>query len=63
MVVRIEKEYLEKQYKQAVLELKCAHSEEEQWQARKVMAGLERTAMEEFGFEYADGLHDLMIGG
>lgn len=53
------KEYLERTYKQAVLEYRCAHNEDEQWQARKEMARLEQIAMQEFGFEYADALQTL----
>mgnify|MGYP000280849353 CR=1 FL=1 len=45
------RDYLDEQYKIAVLDYKCAHSEDEQWQARK------RTASELYGFKYADELH------
>ena len=50
----ISKQYIEREYKQAVLEFKCAHTEDDQWDARKTMARLEQIAMQEFGFEYAD---------
>lgn len=55
----ISKQYIEKEYKQAVLEFKCAHTEDDQWDARKTMARLEQIAMQEFGFEYADSLQAL----
>ena len=50
----ITKEYIEREYKQALLEFKCAHTEDEQWEVRKTMARLEQIAMQEFGFDYAD---------
>lgn len=34
-----------------------AHTEDEQWNARKRMAQVERTASELYGFAYADQLH------
>lgn len=56
------KEYIENQYHQAVLEFKTAKSEDEQWQARNTMARLEQIAMQEFGFQYADELHEKELG-
>lgn len=47
----MDKEYLKKQYHQAMLELKTAHNENAQWQARENMARIERTAIELFGEE------------
>lgn len=55
----ISEKYIEREYKQAVLEFKCAHTDEEQWQARKSMAKLEQIAMQEFGFGYADELEKI----
>lgn len=52
------KEYLENEYKIAVLDFKLARSEDEQWQARKTMAKIECLAMEIYGFKYADELHN-----
>ena len=49
--------YLDEQYRLAVLDFQTAHSEDEQWSARKRMAQTERTAAELYGFEYADSLH------
>ena len=55
----VTKEYIEREYKLAVLEYKTAHTEDEQWSARKTMARLEQIASQEYGFEYADELHKL----
>lgn len=54
----MDREYLEREYAQASLEFAAAGSEADQWQARKVMAGIERTAAELFGFDFADSLHE-----
>lgn len=51
------KEYLDEQYKLAVMDYQTAHSESEQWDARKRMAQVERTASELYGFDFADQLH------
>ena len=51
------REYLQEQYRLAVLDFKCAANEDEQWQARKTMARLEQIAAQLHGFEYADKLH------
>ena len=40
------KSYLDEQYKLAVLDFQTAHTEDEQWNARKRMAQVERTASE-----------------
>lgn len=56
------KMYLDEQYKVAVLDFKCANSEDEQWDARKRVANVERTASELYGFEYADELHRKYLG-
>jgi vacuolar-type H+-ATPase subunit E/Vma4 len=50
----MDKEYLRKQYHQAMLEYKTAISEDAQWKARKQMARIERTAIELFGDEFLD---------
>jgi hypothetical protein len=50
----MDKEYLRKQYHQANLEFRTAISEDAQWKYRKVMAGLERTALELFGEEFVN---------
>lgn len=48
----MDKEYLRKQYHQAMLEFETAISEDAQWKYRKVMAELERTAIELFGEDF-----------
>lgn len=53
----MDKDYLDRQYRQAVLEYRAAKNPADQWQARQMMARLERTAAELFGFEFADDLH------
>lgn len=56
------RDYLDEQYKIAVLDYKCARNEDEQWDARKRMAQTERTASELYGFDYADQLHRKYLG-
>lgn len=53
----MDRDYLDRQYRQAVLEYRTARTEDEQWRARKTMARLERTAAELYGYDYADQLH------
>lgn len=48
----MDKEYLRKQYYQAILEFRAAHNEDDQWNARKQMARIERTAIELFGDDF-----------
>lgn len=55
----LSKEYLEREYKQAILEYKAAINEDVKWVARKTMANLEACAMEMYSFTYADKLHEL----
>lgn len=50
----MDKEYLRKQYHQAMLEFETAISEDAQWKARKQMARIERTAIELFGDEFVN---------
>lgn len=54
--MNISKNYIEREYKQAILEYKCAANEDERWELRKRMARLEQISMQEYGFEYADEL-------
>lgn len=53
------REYIAQQYRQAWIEYRTAHTEDEQWVARKSMARLERMAAEMYGFEFSDSLHQL----
>lgn len=50
------------QDKLAYLDYKTAHTEDEQWDARKRMAQTERTASELYGFSFADQLHRKYLG-
>ncbi len=59
MTIKLSKEYLEQHYKLAVSNYQLAHNEEEQWQARSIMANLEHCASEMYGFDYADTLAKL----
>lgn len=55
------KNYLDEQYRLAALDYRTAHTDEEQWNARKRMAQTERTASELYGFEFADSLHEKYV--
>ena len=55
----MDKLYIEREYRQAVSDFKCAHTEDEQWMCRSTMARLQNIAMQLFGFEYADSLTEL----
>lgn len=55
----MDKLYIEREYKQAVSDFKCSHTEDEQWKCRATMARLQNIAMQLFGFEYADSLAEL----
>lgn len=50
----MDKEYIQRLYKQAIMDFKFAHTEDEQWAARTDMAKLERFAIEQFGHEYVE---------
>lgn len=52
----MDKDYIERCYRQAILEFQCANTEDDQWEARKTMARLEAIAAQEHGFAYADSL-------
>nr|WP_294678909.1 hypothetical protein [uncultured Blautia sp.] len=56
------KDYLDEQYKLAVLDFRMAHNEDEQWNARKRIAKIELTASELYGFDYSDQLHQKYLG-
>lgn len=51
--------YLLGQYKLAISDFKCARDEDEQWNARKELANLERTATEMYGSSFCDELEKL----
>lgn len=54
----MDREYIAKQYKQAVLEFKAAVNEDAQWTARETMASLERTALELFGEDFVNDMRE-----
>lgn len=56
---KMSKEYLEREYKAAVDMFMLAVTEDEQWKARRIMAETERSAIEQYGTEYAEELHQL----
>ena len=47
--MNMDKTYLLDQYRLAILDFQTAHTEEAQWNARKQMARIERTAFELYG--------------
>lgn len=56
---KMSKEYFEREYKAAVDMFLLAATEDEQWKARRIMAETERSAIEQYGAEYAEELHQL----
>ena len=54
--LKLSKELIEQEYKFAWFDFCMAHTDDDQWEARKRMARLERTAAEMYGFDYADSL-------
>lgn len=54
--VTLSEEYFKEQYVMAMNDFLCSHSENDQWEARKRMAKLERLASEMHGFDFADQL-------
>lgn len=53
---KINKKTIEKNYNTDLLAYTTATNENDRWTARKSMAAWERTAMEQYGFDYADSL-------
>lgn len=58
----VSKEYIEREYRLAVLDFQLAKNDDDRWAARNTMARLERIAAQAFGFAYADELHEKEIG-
>lgn len=56
--MKLDKDYLEREYRSAILDFKTAKTEDEQWSARRNMARLEALASEMYGFDYADSLKE-----
>lgn len=57
----ITKEWIEEMYHFAVLNFKGAINEDQQWEARKMMMNLEIIAIQEYGFDYCDQLHEQQL--
>lgn len=53
------KGYLLQQYKLAISDFKVARSEDEQWNARKQMARIERTAFELYGKDLDESFEEM----
>lgn len=54
----LSKKYIERQYKNAIMDFLTAQNEDEKWCARKIMANLEKDAIEMHGSEYLNSLRD-----
>lgn len=52
----VNKEFLEKRYHQTMLEFKTAVDDASQWDIRKQMANIERTALEIYGLDFLNHL-------
>ena len=53
------KDYIERDYKQAISDFKVSHNENERWECRKRMAKLELLACEFYGYQYMDWLAEM----
>lgn len=56
------KDYIEREYKQAVDDFKLAKTEDERLECRKILANLVITAKVLFGTAYADSLKNNIAG-
>lgn len=55
-MTQMDKEYIEKEYEQAIKEYNAALTEDDLDTARRTMKRLEAIAMQDYGFDYADEL-------
>lgn len=53
------KDYIERDYKQAISDFKVSHNENERWECRKRMAKLELLACEFYDYQYLDYLEEM----
>lgn len=58
MNIKLSKRYIEQHYKNAIMDFLSAQNEDEKWCARKIMASLEKDAIEMYGSDYVDSLRD-----
>ena len=58
MLICLSKKYIERQYKNALMDYVTARNDDEKWCARKIMAMLERDAIEMYGVDYVNSLRD-----
>lgn len=55
-MTKMDKQYIEKEYDQAIKEYNAALTEDDLDTARRTMKRLEAIAMQDYGFDYADKL-------
>ena len=55
-MTKMDKEYIEREYEQAIKEYNAAPTEDDLDTARRTMKRLEAIAMQDYGFDYADKL-------
>ena len=53
-MTKMDKEYIEREYEQAIKEYNTALTEDDMDNARRTMKRLEAIAMQDYGFDYAD---------
>lgn len=58
MKIKLSKRYIEQHYKNAIMDFLTAQNEDEKWCARKIMASLEKDAIEMYGSDYVNSLRD-----
>ena len=58
MKTKLSKRYIEGQDKNALMDYLTAQNEDEKWCARKIMAMLEKDAIEMHGADYVNSLRD-----
>ena len=58
MNFNLSKRYIEQHYKNAIMDFLTAQNDDEKWCARKIMASLEKDAIEMYGSDYINSLRD-----
>ena len=59
IVMMNNKDYIEREYRQAISDFKISHNEDDRWDCRKRMAKLELLACEFYGYQYLDYLEEM----